>query len=67
MIPNQVYLNRIQNTMNIFMTKEQKTTVKRMYNTLIHRMNKALENNTITTDEHRKAVNWLESTKNMCN
>ena len=67
MIPNQVYLNRIQNTMNIFMTKEQKTAVKRMCNTLIHRMDKALENNAITLEEHSKAVSWLESTKSMCN
>lgn len=67
MISNQIYLNRIQTTMNIFMTKEQKTSVKRMCNTLIHRMRKAWNNDQITTEEYYKAVNWLESTKMMCN
>ena len=63
MIPNSIYLKRIENAMsNIFMTKEQRTATKRNINTLEKRMIKALHNNTIDVNEYAQVISWL----NMC-
>lgn len=63
MIPNSIYLKRIENAMsNIFMTKAQRTATKRNINTLEKRTIKALHNNIIDVNEYAQVMSWL----NMC-
>lgn len=63
MIPNNIYLKRIENALsNIYMTKKQRTATKRNINTLEKRMIKALHNDTIDVNEYAQVCSWL----NMC-